>query len=110
MGDKKKVDMTSMYRALKELGHKRIWLRIIKSGDLLFMVTFENRRLARFDRSLNTWCFVKNAALVDDYPLGSVPDGEGLTELHEKNEQLFHLTLCDEDVDRLLSYLATLDD
>ncbi len=110
MGGKKKVDMTSMYRSLTQLGHKRIWLRIIKSGDLLFMVTFENRRLARFERSLNTWSFVKNAALVDDYPLGCVPNGEGLTELHEKDEQLFYLTMCDENVDRLLSYLATLDD
>ncbi|WP_274242163.1 MULTISPECIES: hypothetical protein [unclassified Enterobacter] len=106
----KKVDMTSMYRSLAQLGHERIWLRIIKSGDLLFMVTFKNRRLARFDRSLNTWCFVKNAALVDDYPLGSLPDGEGLTELHEKDEQLFYLTMCDENVERLLTYLATLDD
>ncbi|HDX4395642.1 TPA: hypothetical protein ROG62_003540 [Enterobacter bugandensis] len=106
----KKVDMTSMYRSLAQLGHERIWLRIIKSGDLLFMVTFKNRLLARFDRSLNTWCFVKNAALVDDYPLGSLPDGEGLTELHEKDEQLFYLTMCDENVARLLTYLATLDD
>lgn len=110
MRGKKKVDMTNMYRSLAQLGHERIWLRIIKSGELLFMVTFENRRLARFDRSLNTWCFVKNAALVDDFPLGSVPDGEGLTELHEKDEQLFYLTMCDENVERLLSYLATLDD
>lgn len=109
MGGKKKVDMTSMYRALTQLGHQRIWLRIIKSGALLFMVTFENRRLARFDRSLNTWRFVKNADLVDDYPLGSVPDGEGLTELHEKGEQLFYLTMCDENVDSLLSCLTTLD-
>lgn len=63
MGDKKKVDMTSMYRALKELGHRRIWLRIIKSGDLLFMVTFENRRLARFDRSHEYMVFREKCCL-----------------------------------------------
>ncbi|MFJ5317513.1 hypothetical protein [Pectobacterium versatile] len=57
------------------------------------MVTFESRRLARLDPNLGTWRFLKNSDLVDDYPLGSEPDGEGLTELHEKDEQLFYLTL-----------------
>ncbi|TPG56766.1 hypothetical protein [Ewingella americana] len=108
MDGKKIVDMTNMYRSLTKLGHQRIWLRIIISGDL-FIVTFESRRLARFDRSLGTWRFVKNADLVDDYPLGSVPDGEGLTELHEKDELLFNLTICEEDVVCLRSYLATLN-
>ncbi|EOG8283769.1 hypothetical protein ACLIWU_004299 [Salmonella enterica subsp. enterica serovar Newport] len=103
------VDMTSMYKSLKELGHSRIWLRVIRSGSLLFMVTFNNRRLAHFDRNLGTWTFVKNAALVDDYPLGNEPDGEGLTELHERDEKLFYLTMYGEDVDSLLSYMKMPD-
>ncbi|EAS1966939.1 hypothetical protein DTU70_15790 [Salmonella enterica subsp. enterica serovar Weltevreden] len=109
MDGKKRVDMTSMYKSLKELGHRRIWLRVIRSGSLLFMVTFKNRRLARFDRNLGTWSFVKNADLVDDYPLGNEPDGEGLTELHERDERLFYLTMYGEDVDCLLSYMKMLD-
>ncbi|MBH2846220.1 hypothetical protein I6U52_20985 [Serratia marcescens] len=92
MGGKKIVDMTSMYRALKELGHNRIWLRIISSDDR-FMMTFENRCLARFDRDLRTWRFVKDADLVDDWPVGNPPDGEGLTELYEEDEILFYLTM-----------------
>lgn len=92
MGSKKIIDMTSMYRALKELGHNRIWLRIISSNDR-YMVTYENRRLARFDRNLRTWRFLNNADLVDDWPVGREPDGEGVTELTENDEQLFYLTL-----------------
>lgn len=92
MGDRKIVDMTNMYRALKALGHNRIWLQVISSGDR-FMVTYESRHLARFDRNLRTWRFMKNADLVDDWPVGSEPDGDGLTELTEEDEELFYLTL-----------------
>lgn len=84
--------MTSMFRALKELGHNRIWLRVTTSGDR-FMVTYENRCLARFDRNLRTWRILINADLVENWPVGSEPDGEGLAELTEEDEQLFYLTL-----------------
>ncbi len=110
MVGKQRVDMTQMYRALTELGHRRIWLRIINSG-VLFMVTFDSRPLARLDRGLGSWGLLKYADLVDDYPVGRVPAGGELTELHEKDdgELLFNLTIREDDVDRLRSYLATLD-
>lgn len=92
MDGKKQVDMTSMYKVLKELGHMRIWLRVISSGDR-FMVTFESRILAAYDSSLETWRFRKDADLVDDWPVGSEPGGMGLTELNDYDEKLFYLTM-----------------
>lgn len=109
MDRKQGVDMTRMYKALKELGHKRIWLRIIGSGDR-FMVTFGSRVLAAYDSSHKTWRFRKDADLVNDYPLGSVPGGVGLKELHETDERLFYLSEYETDeISRLHSYLASLD-
>lgn len=65
----------------------------------------------KYDSSLQTWRFRKDADLVDYYPLGSVPDGVGLKELYEKDERLFYLTVYETDViSSLHSYLASLDD
>lgn len=111
MAGKQMVDVVKMYRALKQLGHRRIWLRIVSSDDL-YMVTFESRALARYNHKHNTWRFMKNADSVDDYPLGKEPDGEGLTELHEKDdgELLTNLELREGDIDLIRTYLATLND
>lgn len=86
--------MTSMYKAQKELGHRRIWLRELGNGARV-MLTFEDRIIAGFDRSLRTWCFRKEANWVDGYPDGNPPSGDGLTELTEDSEQLFYLTMQD---------------
>lgn len=76
------------------------------------MVTFESRSLARYNREHDTWRFLKNADLVDDYPLGNEPEGEGLTELHEKDdgELLANLQIREGDIDLVRSYLETRDD
>lgn len=95
MEEKQVVDMTSMYRALKELGHRRIWLREFGKGARV-MLTFEDRIIAGYDRSLHTWCFRKEANWVDGYPDGNPPSGQGLTELTEDSEQLLYLTLQDD--------------
>lgn len=60
------------------------------------MLTFEDRIIAGYDRSLRTWCFRKEANWVDDYPDGNPPSGQGLTELTEDIERLFYLTLQDD--------------
>jgi len=111
MERKEQVDITAMYKSLTVLGHRRIWLRIIPS-DGLYMVTFNSRPLARFNHQHNTWRFLKNADLVDDYSQRIKPEGEGLTELHEKDdgELLANLQIREGDIDLVRSYLETRDD
>lgn len=111
MNQKKEVDITAMYKALTFLGHRRIWLRIIPSNGL-YMVTFKSRQLARFNHEHNTWRFLRNADLVDDYSQTSEPEGEWLTELHEKDdgELLTNLLIREGNIDLIRSYLESLDD
>lgn len=92
MEGKQRVDMTSMYNALKALGHQRVWLLTLSTGTLL-MVTFERRVIAGYDSIHKTWLLRKYADLVDGYPLGCIPVGSELIELTHDNEELFNLTI-----------------
>nr|WP_241390153.1 hypothetical protein [Serratia proteamaculans] len=54
-----------MFNGLTCLGHTRLWLSEISSGNQ-FLITWNGRILAAYDLSLESWCLRKNADVVDD--------------------------------------------
>lgn len=56
--------MSMMYNGLTCLGHTRLWLSEISSGDQ-FLITWNGRIVAVDDSSLEGWCLRQNADVLD---------------------------------------------